>query len=769
MWSVSVLVGCLALQAGGVERRTESWPDGAKKAEYELARDTRGELEKHGAFRSFHPDGTPESEGTFEHGKETGPWVFFHPNGTKAAAGRYADALRSGPWETFFQDGRPESKGAYVRGAMDGRWTFWRADGSKDLVASGLYQLEVYKSKEDGRTYRGYFVDRLRQGTWTSSWPDRSVQLEGRFEQGRREGPWVFTHPDGTPSSLLLSGRYEQGVWVDKLELPEPPPFDAARFPELEPSPRGWPSQRAHLDAALRASVQVRALGHELGATLTSVGVPAVPVVLGLVRELDPEQAEDRAVLGFLEDQVLRRLCAGHVLSRHGAAGPPDAPAARELVRAWLSLWAATRSDLLFWEMDVPGPSAPGGTGLRDLLQDPPLLERDARYAPEARTTASGEGGPAEGSGLRAEYRLRFGKAKEEALRFAPSGTKETLARALRWLAAHQRNDGGWSAETFAAECGKLGKETCDGAGKPIYDVGVSALALLCFLGDGNTPSMGAYRESVARGLDWLVQHQSDEGLIGTREVNDFMYGHALACAALCESVGLGAEALREPAMGALAFLQRARHPQGGWRYAVPPTELGDTSVTGWAVNALVAATRAGLPLEGDVLAGALKFIDYETNPLTGRVGYLENTDLSARTTENEQFPREMSEPMTAVGLLCRLQLGQTPASAPILLAHAKLLIAKPPVLDKDFGGDQYYWYYATYALHELGAPYWDAWEPDLRKTIVLGQEKRGDAEGSWAPSGPWGPSMGRVGATALMTLALESFFRYPPMLRDGR
>lgn len=768
MWLVSMLVCWLAAQAGGVQRQTETWPDGTTKAEYELARDARGELEKHGAARSFHPNGALEAEGAFEHGKESGPWVFYHPNGAKAAAGKYADALRSGPWESFFPDGSPESKGAYVRGAMDGRWTFWRADGSKDLIASGIYQLEVYKSKEDGRTYRGYFVDRLREGTWTSTWPDRSVQLEGRFEQGKRAGPWVFTHPDGTPSSLLLTGRYENGVWVDRLELPEPPPFDAARFPALEPSPRGWPSQRAHLDAALRASVQVRALGHELAATLTSVGVPAVPVVLGLVRELDPEQAADRAVLGFLEDQVLRRLCAGHVLSRYGAAGPPDAPAARELVRAWLSLWAATCTDVLFWEMDVPGPSSPGGAGLRDLLQDPPLLERDARYAPEARAAAR-EVGSGEVAGLRSEYRLRFGKAKEEALRFAPTGTKETLARALRWLAAHQKSDGSWSSEGFASECGKLGKDKCSGPGKPIYDVGVSALALLCLLGDGNTPTVGTYREAVARGLNWLVQRQADEGLIGTRELHDFMYGHALACAALCEGVGLGAEALREPALSALAFLQLGRHPQGGWRYSVPPTELGDTSMTGWAVNALLAATRAGLPLEAEVLAGALKFIDYETDPLTGRVGYLEHTDLSARTPENEAFPREMGEAMTAVGLLCRLQLGQTPASSPILLKHAKLLLTKPPVLDKEFGGDQYYWYYATYALHELGAPYWDAWEPDLRKTIVLGQQKRGDAEGSWDPIGPWGPAMGRVGATALMTLALESFYRYPPLLREGR
>src|SRR6185436_16274499 len=141
---------------------------------------------------------------------------------------------------------------------------------------------------------------------------------------------------------------------------------------------------------------------------------------------------------------------------------------------------------------------------------------------------------------------------------------------------------------------------------------------------------------------------------------------------------------------------------------------------------------------------------------LTGRVGYIQRTDMSARTEYNESFPREMGEAMTAAGLLCRLQIGQAPASTPILLAHAKLIAAKPPRLDREFGGDQYYWFYGTCALHEMGAPYWDAWEPELRKAIVLAQDRRGDGEGSWDPIGPWGYATGRVVSTELMTLALE-------------
>ena len=49
-----------------------------------------------------------------------------------------------------------------------------------------------------------------------------------------------------------------------------------------------------------------------------------------------------------------------------------------------------------------------------------------------------------------------------------------------------------------------------------------------------------------------------------------------------------------------------------------------------------------------------------------------------------------------------------------------------------------------------------------LRKAVIGTQEKRGDAEGSWNPVGPWGYVMGRVCSTALMTLTLECFYRTP-------
>lgn len=730
-----VLVLWLALQ----EVRTETWPSGARRAEFEVVRDEQGAEVLHGPYRGFHEDGS------------------------KAAAGNYADGLRSGPWETFFPDGTPESKGSYVRGAMSGRWSFWRTDGTKDLAESGLYELVVYRSKEDGRHYRGHFVDNLRQGPWTSYWPDKRVQLEGHFTGGERDGRWLFTHPDGTPSALLFTGEYAAGAWAGALELPEPPPFDDALFPPVEPAPGGWPAKRAELRAGLERALLQRKVAPELSAELARGGTAAIPVVLELLRTLDLESAQGRAGLGLLEEDVLRPLCAGHALSRHGRAGPPDAPAARELVRAWSSLWSLTRSDRVFWEQQVPGPSR-AGSGLRDVLQDPPIFELDPRHAPapDAAPTGEGETRIAPDS----VYRLRSGKAKEGILRLAAPGTKESVARALAWLVRHQTPEGLWSNADFAAQCRRRGEESCAGPGHETYDLGVSALALLALMGDGHTPLAGEQREAVVRGLDALVRAQTSEGLIGNREVHDFLYGHALATAALCEGFGLGADALRAPAERAVAFLLLGRHPEFGWRYDVPATEPGDTSMTGWAVHALLAASHAGLSVDPAAFAGALAWIESMTSTQTARVGYSARGELSARNSRNDSFPHDIGEPLTGIGLWCRIQLGQRPATSPVLAEHAKLIASHPPAID-EWGGESYHWFHGTAALHEFGGPLWDAWELELRKTVILKQAKRGDLEGSWDPSGPWGYALGRVGTTALLALTLECPYRYPRVLGE--
>lgn len=350
------------------------------------------------------------------------------------------------------------------------------------------------------------------------------------------------------------------------------------------------------------------------------------------------------------------------------------------------------------------------------------------------------------------------------------AGLEPALEAGLAWLVAHQSEEGSWDCDGFTSRCGTLGADTCSGAGAPTHDVGVTALALLAFLGDGHTQNEGPHRATLARALAWLVDQQDpDTGLLGERSGHDFLYDHALGTLALCEAYFFTrSPLLKRPAQLAVNLILRARNPYGAWRYELPPVGDNDTSVTGWMVFALASAEDAGL--EGDfraAYAGALAFLDEVTDPTTGRVGYSALGELSARTPANQHFPRERGEAMTSVALLCRIFLGQTPEDHPILAKHAALIQAKPPVWDPGgFGSDLYAWYYGTYALYQMGRPYWPVWEKALKAALVDSQCRAGDRRGSWDPEVcAWGYSGGRVYSTALMVLALEVYFRYGRVL----
>lgn len=393
---------------------------------------------------------------------------------------------------------------------------------------------------------------------------------------------------------------------------------------------------------------------------------------------------------------------------------------------------------------------------------DPNFLS-DSPFDSDAFNDVIGIGGGAGG-----KFGGRFGGKKN--LKAAGGQAKQqALKDALEWLSKHQSEDGSWDCDGFSANCGKIGSTTCGGPGGSTHDVGVTALALLAFLGDGNTTNQGEYKEVVSKGIAWLKDQQDpDTGLFGERSGHDFIYDHALASLAMCEAYYFSkSPRIKGTAQKAINFIMTARNPYGAWRYEVPPIGDNDTSVTGWMVFALASAKDAGL--EGDfkgAFDGALSFIDEVTDPASGRIGYSAFGELSSRTPANEHFPREKGEAMTAVGLLCRIFLGQKPEDNPVMAKHAELIKSKPPVYDPDgFGSDMYYWYYGTYALFQMGKPYWPVWEKAMDAAVVGSQRKDGDEKGSWDPICAWGYSGGRVYSTALMTLCIEVYFRYAQVL----
>lgn len=358
----------------------------------------------------------------------------------------------------------------------------------------------------------------------------------------------------------------------------------------------------------------------------------------------------------------------------------------------------------------------------------------------------------------------KYGNRGRGGRRGGGRGTERAVEDGLAWLAAHQSDEGSWDADGFASECGEIGSTTCEGEGYPTHDVGLTGLALLAFLGDGSSSNNGPHREIIARGLRWLHEQQDpDTGLIGDSSAHDFIYDHAIATLAICENLYFA----KSPIMGrtaqrAVNYIVRARDPYGAWRYDVPSIGSADTSVTGWMVFALAAAKDAGVTVDPAAFEGALSWLDEVTDPATGRTGYHSYGSLSSRTTANEHFPREGGEAMTAVALLCRFFLEQTPEEEPIMERQAELLRRNPPEWNpEELGCDMYYWYYGSYAMFQIGGKHWRDWNESMKRALLPSQRQDGDAKGSWDPIGPWGRPGGRIYSTALMTLSLEVYYRY--------
>ena len=415
---------------------------------------------------------------------------------------------------------------------------------------------------------------------------------------------------------------------------------------------------------------------------------------------------------------------------------PEDAPDIDQLLDA-----ADLVEDLWVDDAEVDDP-------LEELPGDSPL-PADVPFAADALDGLPGLLGPAGG---------RFGARRRGAASYAGSGGMESaLTDGLEWLARHQSDDGSWDSDRFMRE-GRQGPCDCEDGGGRGHDVGVTSLALLAFLGAGNTTAAGPYRDAVTRGVRWLRdQQQSTSGLLGRPVSHAFLYSHALGTMALCEAYhATRSPILKRSAVEAVHFIQRARNPYGAWRYRSPPDGDNDTSVTGWMVFALATAADAGLEVDPDAFDGALGWINQMTSPSTGRVGY---------HSRGADSIRGRSESMTAVGLLSRIFIaehrGHDLADQDIDDLHAELLLRSLPSWKDRDARDMYYWYYGTYAMFQRGGRDWERWEKSLETAIVRSQHKDGHARGSWDPDGPWGGEGGRVYSTALMTLCLEVYFRY--------
>lgn len=336
--------------------------------------------------------------------------------------------------------------------------------------------------------------------------------------------------------------------------------------------------------------------------------------------------------------------------------------------------------------------------------------------------------------------------AMKKALMAMYGGTPETqnaVELGLEWLAKNQKRDGGWSMMGPYGD-GGVSENRC----------AATAMALLAFLGDGNTHMSGKYKENVDKGMRYLVKEQSRNGFMADNaHSHQRMYGQAQATIALCELYGMTKDSwLRPRAQLAIEFAQNNQAQEGGWRYRYEPAFDSDLSVTGWYVMALKSGQSAGLEVNDSVL----RKVEYYLNELQhfDGAGY------------GYQVGRRPSPAMTAEGLLCRQYLGWAHNHPPMEKGIQALMLDSPFNPRQQ---DVYYWYYATQTLHHFGGSYWREWNKEMRVELPKLQVSSGKERGSWPPQrDPWGQNAGRIYTTCLSIYCLEVYYRHMPLYKEA-
>ncbi len=357
--------------------------------------------------------------------------------------------------------------------------------------------------------------------------------------------------------------------------------------------------------------------------------------------------------------------------------------------------------------------------------------------------------------------------------------SEKAVELSLRWLAMHQNPEGFWDADNFDLQCPdsdrcighaglvKLDEEGNDRnyAGKHA-DTGVTALALLAFLGAGYTHEEGQYADQIDRTVGWLLRQQRNDGYLGGNATHfEQMYCHAMATYALAEALSMQSDLssdsrLRQPLVRAVTYIIDNQNPDGGWRYVQPkasglPPQSSDMSMFGWQLMALKSAEIAGIATPESTKAKMVLFLkDRSQGASKGLAGY--------RIAAGQQLPP--TESMTAESLFCKQILGIS-RDNPACTEAVSYMLQRPP---RPSTHNIYYWYYGTLAMYQYGGSSWNEWNEHLRETLIAEQQTKGHKTGSWDPKPPWGPYGGRVFSTAISTLCLEVYYRFLPLYQIG-
>lgn len=310
-----------------------------------------------------------------------------------------------------------------------------------------------------------------------------------------------------------------------------------------------------------------------------------------------------------------------------------------------------------------------------------------------------------------------------------PPEVREMYRRGLEFLVREQTPDGNWETSHRG--------------------VGVTALAVLCFLGSGEDPQFGPYAESVRMALRSIVRQQDPQ----TGYFGGSMYHHAFATLALAEAYGFVdddwlwegeatpvarlADSLELAVRGAVTS-QRS-NPAGAWRYS-PGGSDADTSVAGGVLMGLLAARNAGLDVPQESIDRAIAYFTRMTAN-SGQVAY------SGGIGGFDESLARIAIATLVYAVARRSDLPQYEATLGYL--QKKVRSGEPAQ-----AGAQYQNYYQAQALFQGDYEAWQVWNDSLIRELASSQQ----------PDGSFRGSQDAYVCTTLSLLSLAVNFRFLPI-----
>jgi hypothetical protein len=320
--------------------------------------------------------------------------------------------------------------------------------------------------------------------------------------------------------------------------------------------------------------------------------------------------------------------------------------------------------------------------------------------------------------------------------------TERAVLAGLRWLQSQQNENGSWNGVP-------------SGWHSDTSQPAITALAVLAFLGHGETPESREFGNTVLKGLQYLVGCIDENGVVRGKN----MYSQGAVTLALAEGYGMtqsvALKSTLERAINAIQRMQKIPKKQsrdiGGWRYTPTSTD-SDTSVSGWMIMALKSAKLAEINVSDESLNSASAYI--WRMYANGIFGYTEpGKPLSIATT--------------GIGVLCQQYLGH---GGDERIKKSLDILAKEKVdwLNVKALHPIYAWYYINQAMFQAGGTYWRDWNINMSDSLLKSQAPDGhwDIAAGANREFEWGEK-GHVYSTAMACLMLEVYYRYLPLYQQ--